>query len=104
MPERSDISVRGLAIGAAIVLGGIAGSLAVAAFITARVPAPATGPSRGEPVKTEGATLQTAPPQDFAAFAREKQARLASYGTVDAEHAHIPIEEAMRILAQRARP
>ena len=104
MPERSDISVRGLAIGAAIVFGGIAASLAVAAFITARVPAPATGPSRGKPVKTECATLQTAPPQDFAAFAREKQARLASYGTVDAEHAHIPIEEAMRILAQRARP
>ena len=92
MPERSDISVRGLAVGAAIVLAGIAASLGVSAFITARVPAPATGPSRGEP------------PEDLAAFAREKQARLASYGSVDAEHVHIPIEEAMRILAQRSRP
>ena len=100
MPERTDISPRGLAIGAAIIVAGIAASLGAAALIVARVPADATGPSAGEPPKIEGARLQTDPPQDLAALRREKDARLASFGRVDDEHVHIPIERAMRILAQ----
>jgi len=82
MPERTDISPRGLAIGAAIILAGIAASVGFSALIVSRVAAPATGPS-----------------QDLAAFNREKNARLASYGRVDEDHLHIPIERAMRILA-----
>ena len=100
MPERTDISPRGLAIGAAIIVAGIAASLAASALITARVPAPATGASAGEPPRIEGARLQTEPPRDLAALRREKSARLASYGRVDDEHLHIPIERAMRILAK----
>ena len=100
MPERTDISARGLGIGAAIIVAGIAASLAVAALIVARVPATATGPSAGEPPKIEGARLQTAAPQDLAALRREKEARLASFGRVDEAHVHIPIERAMRILAK----
>ncbi len=89
MPERSDISPRGLAIGAAIVLSGIAVSLVVAAFF-------AQPAEIGQP---RGFRLQTAPPQDIAAFRREKRARLESTGPVDATHVHIPIERAMQILA-----
>jgi hypothetical protein len=100
MPERTDISPRGLAVGAAIIAAGIAASFAAAALVALRSPAPATGASRGEPPKIEGARLQTAAPQDLAAFRREKQARLASYGRVDEAHVHIPIERAMRILAK----
>jgi hypothetical protein len=90
MPERSDISVRGLAIGAAIVLAGIVASLGFAWFFTEPVEAP----------KVQGTTLQTSPRQDLAAFRREKNARLASSGRVDSAHMHIPIERAMQMLAQ----
>lgn len=100
MPERTDISPRGLAIGAAIIVAGIAASLGAAALIVARVPADATGASAGEPPKIEGARLQTDAPHDLAALRREKEARLASFGRVDEEHVHIPIERAMRILAK----
>jgi hypothetical protein len=100
MPERTDISPRGLGIGAAIVLTGIAASLAIAAFITSQVSAPATGPSRGEPPKIEGPRLQSSPGEDLRSFLREKNERLRSTGRVDDTHVHIPIERAMRILAK----
>ena len=100
MPERSDISLRGLGVGAAIVAGGIAAALGAAALIAWLVPAPATGPSYGEPPKIEGARLQTSPRDDLQAFRREKHERLSSSGRVDGQHVHIPIEQAMRILAK----
>ena len=87
-------------MGAAIIAGGIAISLGAAALITAQVAAPATGASRGEPPKTEGAPLQTAARQDLRSFLREKNERLHGSGRVDPEHVHMPIERAMRILAQ----
>ena len=100
MPERSDISLRGLGVGAAIVAGGIAAALGAAALITWLVAAPATGPSYGEPPRIEGARLQTSPHDDLQAFLREKNARLSSSGPVDEQHVHIPIEQAMRTLAK----
>ena len=100
MPERSDISPRGLAVGAAIALTGIAASIGIAALIASLVAAPATGPSQGKPETIEGPRLQTSPHRDLEAFRREKQQRLSSYGRVDESHLHIPIERAMRILAK----
>ena len=100
MPERTDISPRGLAIGAGVIVAGIALSLGAAALMVGAVKVPATGASRGEPPPIEGARLQTAPPQDLATLRREKQARLSGYGRVDEGHVHIPIERAMRILAK----
>lgn len=100
MPEKTDISPRGLAVGVAIVLAGIAASVGAAALIAWRVAAPATGASGGEPPKIEGARLQTSAHEDLTAFNREKNARLASFGRVDDEHVHIPIERAMQILAK----
>ena len=100
MPEKTDISARGLAVGAAIIVTGIAASVGISPWIAFRVPAPATGPSRGEPPKTEGPRLQTSAPQDLRAFLREKNARLSSFGRVDEQHVHIPIERAMQILAK----
>jgi hypothetical protein len=99
MPERTDISPRGLAVGAAIIVAGIAASIGFSALIVSHVTAPATGPSGGEPPKIEGPRLQTAAREDLKAFNREKHARLSSYGRVDEGHMHIPIERAMRILA-----
>jgi hypothetical protein len=100
VPERSDISPRGLGVGAAIVAGGIAAALGAAALVTWLVAAPATGPSGGEPPKIEGARLQTSPHEDLQAFLRQKNERLSTSGPVDGEHVHIPIEQAMRILAK----
>lgn len=100
MPERTDVSLRGLLIGAAIVLSGIVLSLVGAALVAWNAKTPATGPSRGEPPKIEGARLQTAAPQDLKSYLREKNGRLASYGRVDRDHVHIPIERAMQILSK----
>jgi hypothetical protein len=100
VPERSDISVRGIAIGVAIIVAGILISIGAAALVMMHVDAPATGASRGEPPKIDGARLQTAPREDLQAFLREKNQRLTGSGRVDDEHVHIPIERAMRILAK----
>jgi hypothetical protein len=100
VPERSDISVRGVAIGVAIIAAGIVISLGGAMLIARQVDAPVTGPSRGQPPQIEGPRLQTAAHQDLQAFLREKNERLSSTGRVDDTHVHIPIEQAMRILAK----
>ena len=94
MPERSDISLRGLAVGAGIIVAGIALSIGAAALLVGHTD------NVGKP-KIEGAVLQPAPRQDLAAFTREKNERLATSGRVDDRHVRIPIERAMRILAQR---
>ena len=101
MPERSDISLRGLAAGAGIVLGGIAASILAAALVSKLVQAPATGPSAGREPPIASAVLQTAPRENLASFVREKRERLSTYGRVDENHLHIPIDRAMQILAQR---
>lgn len=93
MPERSDISLRGLAVGAAIIVAGIALSIGAAALLV-------THADNVEKPKIEGTVLRTAAPQDLASFTREKNARLAASGRVDDQHVHIPIERAMRILAR----
>jgi hypothetical protein len=100
MREKSDLSLRGIAIGALIVLVGIAVSLAGAWLMTRQSAVPATGPSRGQPPRIEGPALQTAAPQDLAAYRREKEKQLSSYGRIDDTHVHIPIERAMQILAK----
>jgi len=88
-----DVSLRGLAIGAAIIFAGIVASLAVARLLVRPV----------EIKPPQRATLQTAPRQDLAAFLREKNARLQSRGPIegDPKHVHIPIDEAMRRLSRQ---
>ncbi len=86
-----DLSLRGLAIGAAMIVAGILASLAAARLFVRPV----------EITPPQHPMLQTAPRQDLAAFLREKNARLHSRGPIegDPRHVHIPIEEAMRRLA-----
>ena len=100
MPERSDISVRGIAIGVAIIVSGIAVAVIAARLLVREVDVPGTGASRGELPKIDGPRLQTAAPQDLQAFLREKNERLSSTGRVDDQHVHIPIDRAMRMLAK----
>ena len=88
-----DISLRGLAIGAAIIFAGILASLGIARLFVR--PVEIKPPSRP--------MLQTAPEQDLAAFRHEKDERLHSRGPIegDPKHVHIPIDEAMRRLAKQ---
>lgn len=91
-----DVSVRGLAVGLAIIVGGIVASLLIARLFV-------------RPVQIEPPShpvLQTAPTQDLAAFRREKNERLHSRGPIqgDPKHVHIPIEEAMqRLISTRGK-
>jgi hypothetical protein len=71
--------------------------------VASHVAAPASGPSGGEPPRIEGARLQTDARDDLASLRREKKQRLETYGRVDADHMHIPIERAMQILAKERR-
>ncbi len=100
MPERSDLSLRGLAVGIAIIFGGIAVSLAAPWLIRSGM----TRESDAKPPAVNGPSLQTAPSLDLAAFLREKNRRLESRGPIEGDpaHVHIPIEQAMQILAARS--
>lgn len=52
------------------------------------------------------ANLRAAPQPDLAAYRAQKERRLHGFGWVDAQRgiAHIPIEQAMELLAAGARP
>lgn len=88
-----DVSLRGLAVGAAIIFIGILASLGIARLFVR--PVEIKAPSRP--------MLQTAPQQDLAAFRHEKNARLHGRGPIEGDptHVHIPIDEAMRRLAKQ---
>jgi hypothetical protein len=100
VPERRDISTRGIAVGVAIIVIGIAAAVLAASLLVRAVNVPGTGASGGKPPKIEGPALQTSPHEDLQAFLREKQERLSSSGRVDDQHVHIPIDRAMRMLAK----
>jgi hypothetical protein len=95
----SDISLRGIAVGALIVVSGIGASLFLAWAVLAGTDAPAEGPNGATPPHIQGPVLQTAPHETLEEFIRQKRARLESAGPD-----HIPIEEAMRRLAGRNPP
>jgi hypothetical protein len=94
----NDISLRGIAIGGLIVVCGIAASLLFAWGVLAWTDSPPQGANGARPPRIQGAMLQTAPHDTLEEFLRDKRARLESAGPD-----HIPIEEAMRRLADRSR-
>jgi hypothetical protein len=96
-----DLNLRGLAWGAAVIVGGIACAL-LASSLMLRVEGPAANtpphPFRGAPP-----LLQPAPQPDRATYFAEKRRLLDSYGWVDRQAgiARIPLEHAMKLLAAR---
>ncbi len=62
-----------------------------------------TGPQPAPAVELAGPRLQSTPVEDRLRFEAEKRQRLESYGWVDRNHgiARIPIDVAMRLLAER---
>lgn len=98
--ERSDVSLRLIAaIGAAVALLFIASPLVLRAAYD-QPPA-----ARATPVPP-APRLQSDPAADWSAFRAAQMKRLNEAGWVDREHgiAHIPIEDAMRLLAARGWP
>lgn len=69
--------------------------------------APATGRAeRDDAALAARASLRAAPQPELAAYRAEKERSLHGFGWVDAQRgiAHIPIEQAMELLAAGARP
>ncbi len=102
--EGRDAHVRGV-IAAALGIAVMVALAAGAAWILVRLSGGNPPAARPAPVP-DGASLQTAPAADLAAFRREKAERLDGYGWVDhsAGRVHIPIERAMAIVAARGDP
>lgn len=97
-----DVHTRAIRRGALAILAGIVFALTGAWFLLR-----ALGPSANteRPPAIPAPRLQSAPQQERGAYFAEKEARLASWGWVDrkAGIAHMPIEDAMRLMAARHR-
>jgi hypothetical protein len=101
MREREDggIHVRAIRRGALAIVGGIAFAVAGSWWLL-RVLGP-TANTAPPPAAIPAPRLQPAPQNERAAYFAEKARRLESYGWVDrkAGIAHIPLDEAMRLMA-----
>lgn len=106
--ERRDVSVRGIALAAALVAAGFV----LAMLLTWLVLRLATGvadtylPLFPEAPDVPAPALQVDPQQDLAEFRDNKLERLTSYGWVDrsAGVIHVPIEDAMARVAKDGLP
>jgi len=101
--ERSDVSlfvIAMVALGALVLLGTVP-FLMIGAFPRSRGDV-----DRHLAITPPEPRLQTAPAADLAAYLARERKLLDAYGWVDREHgvARIPIEEAMRRLAQQGIP
>jgi hypothetical protein len=101
MREREDggIHVRAIRRGALAIVGGIAFAVAGSWWLL-RVLGP-TANTAPPPATIPAPRLQPAPQNERAAYFAEKARHLESYGWVDrkAGIAHIPLDEAMRLMA-----
>ena len=105
MPDYTggDLDLRGLRRGAYIIVGGIACALGAGALMLHE-----EGPAANTPPHPfQGATplLQPAPQPDRAAYFEEKRRATGTYGWVDRQAgiARIPLDEAMKLTAARAK-
>lgn len=92
-----DVDMRRVGWGAALIVSGIVLALS-AGWLTMRWLAPDERVPRMDIAQP---LLETAPQPDRAAYDAEKANMIGSYGWVDrkAGIAHIPVDEAMRLLA-----
>jgi hypothetical protein len=98
-----DLDLRGLRRGAYVILGGIACALAAGALMLHEEgPAANTPP---HPFQGTPPLLQPAPQPDRVGYLEQKRRTLDSYGWVDRQAgiARIPLDEAMKVMAARAK-
>ena len=106
--KSDDLDVRGVAVGAAVVAGGIGFSLLAGALVIFVLQAPAGGSntvSQAGQVAPRGVRLEVVPQTALREFLKSKDERLESYGWIDAPagRVHIPIERAMQLSAERGK-
>jgi hypothetical protein len=105
--ERSDISARAaiIGVGGVLALAAIGGVSAWGLLAALGKDASPTAPMNPH-FTAPGPRLQSAPRLDRAVIERRAQLRLESYGWVDrpAGLAHIPIDRAMTLQAERGWP
>jgi hypothetical protein len=105
--EGSDVDSRSLAAAAAVLLLAIPSLMGGLAWLLTTIWEPGadrmTGAFEGSSPVVPGPPPQAAPAADLAALKARAQTRLSGYGWVERDPgiAHIPITEAMRLLAQR---
>lgn len=90
--------------GVAICVALTLAALAAYAFEREFMPMPAEeGPNASRPYAIEGPVLESAPSAERDAYMANKERQLHTYAWIDPVHgiARIPIEDAMRILAER---
>jgi hypothetical protein len=99
-PEAPDIRVRPILLTALFIVAFTAATLAGLRAYKQRV---VTSPDAPAPRSFAGPVLQRDPEADLARLLAGQRARLTGYGWVDRERgiARMPIEEAMRRLAER---
>lgn len=102
--EPSDVHPRGVGVAILVIFAGIAAAL-IAAWALSAWRGNANGANSVRAVKTAQPALESAPRTDLAAYRAEKRRLLEGYAWVDrdAGRARIPIEAAMRMLAQGAK-
>ena len=100
----SHVSLRAIVAAVGIMVGGIVLAVAGAWIELGFAASPAGAPGNAQPPRIAGAVQYSAPALEREALMREKRARLEGRGT-DARtgEPYIPIEEAMRTLADEAR-
>jgi hypothetical protein len=102
--EAAALSLRGIAVGAGVIAGGIALALAVPWLVIARVKVPDYAPNDATRPRIRGPIQETAPLGDIDAFRREKIRYLESDGIDPATgRRHLSIEHAMEMLASSSR-
>jgi hypothetical protein len=102
--QASDLSLRGIGAGVAVIVAGIAIAVCVPWIIVALSNTPDFAPNDAAMPKIAAPVQETVPERDMAAFRAEKMRRLESSG-IDPRtgRAHIPIEQAMRLLVERSK-
>jgi len=107
MPD--NVSLAEIAAGALLIIGAIALGVAASFFVLhagTSEPPPAHAAHYGQPPPIEGdVRLSPDPIDDIGALRREKQRMISTYGWVDRDQgiAHIPIDRAIALLAERAK-
>jgi len=107
-PDNASAKIGAASLLGVLALAAIGGAIAwvlYLAFAAHTVQAPAT-PLERAPQTVVGPKLESGPRKDRLALEAAARARLESYGWVDRQQgiAHIPIERAMALQAQRGWP
>ena len=102
--EAATLSLKGIGAGLGVIVGGIALAIGVPSLIVSLVQAPANAPSDAAQPRIRPPVQELSPERDMARYREEKMRRLESYG-IDPQtgRAHVPIEQAMRMLVERAK-